>query len=707
MLWKRIGVWAVFVVIALASLVIVRGILLDNARKTGNEMAHRYSVDGEKNTAAYETLMKVGSDYIDKQLSRGEEPEEWIQDYLKTIGSVLGSSVIDPYLVIDGRILAANPWEGDSGYDAESTQWYQAATEAAGEIIYTDGYQDAITGETVITIAKKGAVRDSVLAFDIFPEQFRREIDDDELPEGSSYYLCDSSGLLLYEESSGNVSREEFQNYIDALLGEIAEGSFTDSDAYIHSVNGEKLAAYYDVSEQGWISIITIPYDTLLRGAHNLSLWYTVILGIYLVTLIAMSIREMRINRVYRRTNDTVRVLGNSYYAIYRVDFSGGTYEMIKGSDYVRQRIPARGDYQLLLKTAGEIMPASVLDDFSSSFSLENIRRLVAGRTRDYGGDFPRLFGDEYRWVNVKLLFDESLDPEEAVLCFREVDEEKKMQLRQMQLLKESLNAAKESEESKNLFFSNMSHDMRTPLNAIIGLTELAKKHVSDPVKIQEYIEKIDYSGRHLLGLINDILEMSRMEHGVIPLDNRHFQMKKCIEDCAGIFREQAEMEGKKFVTDIDIQAAEVYGDSFRLTQVLNNLLSNAVKFTSEGDTISLQVRESEQKDFRKYQIVIRDTGAGMSEDFLDKLFVPYARETKFGTRDVKGTGLGMPITKNIISRMNGAIAVQSTLGEGTVFTVTLSFKAVAEEADEKNDEKIPAGQPKRKTASWKERRFW
>src|SRR5699024_8129339 len=121
--------------------------------------------------------------------------------------------------------------------------------------------------------------------------------------------------------------------------------------------------------------------------------------------------------------------------------------------------------------------------------------------TRDYGGDFLRLFGDTYRWVNVKLLFDESLNPEEAVLCFREVDEEKKAQLKQIQLLRESLNAAKESEESKNSFFSNMSHDMRTPLNAIIGLTELAQKHLEEPDKIREYMGKIGYSSKQLLGL--------------------------------------------------------------------------------------------------------------------------------------------------------------------------------------------------------------
>lgn len=196
-----------------------------------------------------------------------------------------------------------------------------------------------------------------------------------------------------------------------------------------------------------------MPYNSLLQGVQTLSIWFLGILVIFLVALVILTLRENKMTMNYRRTNETVRVLGNSYYAIYRVDFASSTYEMIKGSDYVIERIPVNGDYELLLKTAGEVMRADVFQDFRVSFSIDNIRKLVAGRTRDYGGDFLRKFGDEYRWVNVRVLFDESLNPEEAVLCFREVDEEKKAQLKQIQLLRESLQTAKESEESKNSFF--------------------------------------------------------------------------------------------------------------------------------------------------------------------------------------------------------------------------------------------------------------
>ena len=151
------------------------------------------------------------------------------------------------------------------------------------------------------------------------------------------------------------------------------------------------------------------------RQVRTISLWYAGILLVFLAFLIVMGMREYAMDRNFRRTNDTVRALGNSYYAIYRVDFAGAAYDMIKGSAYVRQRIPAQGPYELLMQTMGEVMQPEVFEDFRRSFSINNIRSLVKTRTRDYGGDFQRLFGTEYRWVTVRLLFDESLNPDEAV----------------------------------------------------------------------------------------------------------------------------------------------------------------------------------------------------------------------------------------------------------------------------------------------------
>lgn len=707
-IWRRMAVWAALAAIAVCSLVIIRSVLLRNAQKMGNEMAHSYCVEGERNMIMYEAMMRLSTRYIDQQLQESSDPERWIRSYLQTVSNTMGENVIDPYAVIDGRIVAANPWDGDEGYDIAGTEWYQKALEADGEIVFTDGYQDAITGSTVITLAQEGEVEGNVVAFDIFPEQFRIAGDNNSLPEGSYYFLCDSTGTLLYDDTNRDFSQEERQEYMDTLFSKIREGSFEQTNAYIHNPGGEKLAAYYDVAENGWISIITMPYSSLLSGVREISLWYAVILTIFLVIFVIMSVREHLRDKNYSRISDTVRVLGNSYYAIYRMDFSSGTYDMIKGSEYVRQRIPVKGNYDLLMRTMGEVMRPEVFEEFRESFSVENIRKLVSQQTRDYGGDFQRRFGEEYRWVNVRLLFDASLNPSEAVLCFKEVDEEKQGQLRQLELLKEALQSAKESEEAKNAFFSNMSHDMRTPLNAILGLSQLAKEHVNNPQKMGEYMDKIHFSSSQLLGLINDILEISRLENGKITLDNKHFHLGNCIRSIADIFQAQAQMDGKHFSVETDIRTAQVYGDVNRLSQILNNLLSNALKFSSSGDSICLSVREIEQGEYARYQFVVRDTGAGMSREFLDKIFLPYERETRFGARNISGTGLGMPIVKNIVSQMNGEIYVESKLGEGSVFTVTLPFKRVEERpgeplSQEAGGKKTASGEPLTQEAGGKE----
>ena len=224
---------------------------------------------------------------------------------------------------------------------------------------------------------------------------------------------------------------------------------------------------------------------------------------------------------------------------------------------------------------------------------------------------------------------------------------------------------------------------MRTPLNAIIGLSDLAAGHVEDPEKVREYLKKINFSSRQLLGLINDILDMSRMEQGKLVLNSKDFDLKQCMEECVGSFRFQAEAARKTLTLQMDVRDAQVMGDPFRIGQVMNNLLSNAVKFTREGDSIRVTVTQMEAAPGQlcKYRLVIADTGIGMSKEYLPHLFEPYSREMRFGERQAVGTGLGMPITQSIVTQMNGEIHVESAPGEGTTFTIILPFAIAHKQA--------------------------
>lgn len=674
--------FVVLVTVGLSGFGILRNVLLRNTQNMGSSLAGSCASEMQGRLSVYETLLSFGADSL--EIMEGGDEEQlsaWLGLYFSRVIGVVGENVIDPYAAIGDRIYGAQPWEGDTNYDFYNTQWYQKALENDGETAFTDVYIDAIYDRPVITISQKSTYGDAVLAFDIFPENLKFDFESIVLPEGGSYFLFDNTGAIIFEqtESAGDVLKsEDFAH----LFNSIQNGEHDTYDSNIQDSQGKVYGVYYEAMPNGWYSVVTLPYTDILQNIHLLFLGFAGAFLIFLLLLGLITYRDVAFQKKIDRTDETVRVLGNSYYAIYRVDYGRGRFEMIKGSDYVRQRLLSRGEYGQLLETMAEVIEESARDDFKKNFSLENIKNLVNRRVRNFGGDFQRRFGDEYRWVQIHVLFDESLAPEEVVLCFREVNEEKHQQLKEHALLMNALASSRQSEKTKQVFFSNMSHDMRTPLNAIIGLADLAESFVNDPEKIREYIQKIKFSGKQLLELINDVLDISRMERGELKMEWQEFDLVQCIRDCGESFRYQAETDGKKFHVSCNVSQRTVVGDPVRIAQLLNNLLGNAFKFTGEGDEIRLELTQMENQERAKYQIVVSDTGIGMSEEFLKRIYEPYARETRFGARKVSGTGLGMSIVKNLVDQMEGHIRVESELEKGTTFTLVLPFETSGETAE-------------------------
>lgn len=670
-----LAVFALFVVMAVTGGLILRDTLLQNAYESNTALSRYYASETDSNLVTYEALLEFGTASIEARVYE-EQPwdsiEEWANLYCERLRTVLGNENINLYGVVDGRVLAVGVPDLGEGSDPTSRAWYRAATERRGEPVFTDVYEDAITGEPVVTVAEACTGVDAVLAFDVYPESFQFRFATSDLPEGVSYFLCDSAGVSLYART--DLDPAAVAPYLVDLVSRIDAGEFEGHDANLVDSRGERRAVDYTRLSNGWYSVVTTPYSLILGDLNTVYLVFVAMGVVFLAALAVMGVRDWRRTRAMERTNETVRVLGNSYYAIYLVNYDEGTYEMIKGSDYVRDRIPPRGPYPDLLRTASEVIEENTFREFEESFSAENIRSLVAGRVRDYGGDFLRKFGERYRWVNVRVLYDESLAPDEVVLCFREVDAEKQRQLRERHYLEQALDTAQDSLESKQAFFNNMSHDMRTPLNAIIGLTELASRDTADAEKTANYLRRIDQSSHQLLNLINDILEISRMESGKVSFASERMDLAQTLRDAIAPFEMQAREQGKSFSARVDAPDPWVLGDPMRLSQVMNNLLSNALKYTEPGDSVSVAVTQEDRGDVGSYKIVVADTGIGMSEEYLPHVFELYAREQRFGTAQTVGTGLGMPITKSLVTQMGGSIEVESTLDVGTTFTVTLPF---------------------------------
>ena len=254
-------------------------------------------------------------------------------------------------------------------------------------------------------------------------------------------------------------------------------------------------------------------------------------------------------------------------------------------------------------------------------------------------------------------------------------------ELRQAQdIAAEALQSAERASKAKTDFLANMSHDIRTPMNAIIGITTLMKNELHQPEKLAEHLDKLETSGQLLLGIINNILDMSRIESGKTTLNVEKMNLPQQISQLDSIIRQQAGQRRQTFTVNTHLQHENVLADPNRLNQVLMNILSNAVKYTPTGGHIRFEVDELPRNEhYARYRFVVQDDGIGMSEAYQKTLFDPFTREERSGTNKVQGTGLGMAITKNIVDLMGGSINVESTTGKGTRFEVVLEFPVDAE----------------------------
>ena len=312
------------------------------------------------------------------------------------------------------------------------------------------------------------------------------------------------------------------------------------------------------------------------------------------------------------------------------------------------------------------------------AFSLEHLRSELEEKNQHYM-NYRAINGNEIKYYQMKVVRAGSWNENHGiVLGFRSVDEETRREMEKKSILEDALMQANRASRAKSAFLSNMSHDIRTPMNAIVGFTALAITHIDRKEQVQEYLKKIMTSGNHLLSLINDVLDMSRIESGKIRLEEKLCSLPEILHGLRNIL--QAEVHAKQlelYIDAVDVVDEEIYCDRLRLNQVLLNLLSNSVKYTGAGGTVNIRIIEKggAPAGYANYVFYIKDTGIGMSEEFVDHIFEPFEREKTTTISGIPGTGLGMAITKNIIDMMNGNIEVKSVQGVGTEFIVSLCFR--------------------------------
>ena len=374
-----------------------------------------------------------------------------------------------------------------------------------------------------------------------------------------------------------------------------------------------------------------------------------------------------------------------AYQMLIAVNLTQNTYHMVEYQRFPVKAPEPEGCFDRLIEFELETVHPDYREEFNRKFTRKALTEAFQRGESILSMDVPHLGGDEiYHWNFTQVVKVESPYTHDLIeiTLSRNIDEERRMQQEILEkerkaklLLEDALKKAEKANKAKSDFLSRMSHDIRTPMNAIIGMTELAQMHIGDEEKQRDYLNKIAASGVHLLGLINEILDVSKIESGVMELSESPLDLRALAMEAAEMVRFSMESSRQEFRVEIDESFEPwVMGDARRIRQVLVNVLENASKYTGQGGRITFSVCALEKEEQRAgtYRFTIEDTGIGMKPEYIEHIFEPFSRADDSRISKVQGTGLGMTIVKNLISMMDGDIRVESEYGKGSRFTITL-----------------------------------
>ena len=350
---------------------------------------------------------------------------------------------------------------------------------------------------------------------------------------------------------------------------------------------------------------------------------------------------------------------------------------------------PTRAYHDFVEQVAAKYKTLEPLDALAALFSPENIRKNLQDENDIYKFEYCSMDENTYKIASIIPLEWEGTKLVEALLASMDVSQEKKAEIESHKALKDAYRAAENASRAKTEFLSNMSHDIRTPMNAIVGLTAIAGANIESQDRVVECLGKITKSSRHLLGLINEVLDMARIESGRMSLAEEDFSLPELVDNLLTLTKPAIDEHHHQLEVHVEhIEHEAVCGDSLRIQQVFVNLMSNAVKYTPDGGNITLTIKEKPNgfSELGCYEFSIEDNGIGMTPEFQKIMFEPFSRADDHRTTKVQGTGLGMAIARNIVNLMNGDIQVESAPNKGTKITVTVYLKLQENEKEQEKE---------------------
>ena len=475
---------------------------------------------------------------------------------------------------------------------------------------------------------------------------------------------------ILREHS--NMSEKEILELSDKF-------SSGHADAMMLNLDGRKYYLVYEKSDiQDWIFLGLVQAEIVNASMNSLQRSTMLLVSVVVFCIAALFISLIiQKNRTSLRKKDTQILYRDELFQKLSMNvddvfliLDAKTYQ----ADYVSPNVEKllgitveqiRNDIRILGK-----LHSGENEDPEKNY----LEKIQVHEQKEWDFEYVHQKTGEKRWFHNIAMGSEVNGKKKYILVMSDRTSDRKMN----RALSEAVRAAETANRAKSTFLSNMSHDIRTPMNAIIGFTTLAVSNIDDKNRVRDYLGKILSSSNHLLSLINDILDMSRIESGKLHLEETEVSLSDVLHDLKTIISGQVHAKQLDLYMDaMDITNEDVYCDRTRLNQVLLNLLSNAIKFTPAGGTVSVRLKQFPglQRGSELYEIRVKDNGIGMSQEFVQKLFSPFERERTSTVSRTQGTGLGMAITKNIVDMMGGTIEVQTEQGKGTEFIVRLPFR--------------------------------
>ena len=522
--------------------------------------------------------------------------------------------------------------------------------------------------------------------------------------EGTShnYVVYPDGRVVLDSEADGeNGSEESVYNFLAELRSSsnLSDKAFDAlSDDFAQGRDGSKMLTlhgtrYYLVYEntgiQDWIMLSLVPVSVV--NASMDTLWHRTV---EIVVVIACLLMVLLIALIVHRSRDALRRRDTEI--LYRDELFTRLSRNVDDVFFMLDAETSRTDYVSpnierllgvpLKQVQQDIRALRALHPKDSPDRDKNfLAGIQCGEQSEWDADYAHQQTGERRWFHIVAMGSEVAGRTKYILVMSDRTADRKIN----QALSEAVAAAEAASRAKSTFLSNMSHDIRTPMNAIIGFTTLAVSNIDNQERVKDYLTKTLSSSRHLLALINDILDMSRIESGKLHLEETEVNLAEMLHDIKTIVSGQIYAKQLELYMDaLDVADEDVYCDRTRLGQILLNLLSNAIKFTPAGGTVSVRIRQlaGTVRDCAQYEFRVRDNGIGMSPEFAQKIFEPFERERTSTVSRIQGTGLGMAITRNIVEMMGGTIKVQTEKNRGTEFIICLPLRV---QTGSRREEKI------------------